>query len=237
MARQNFLGLVVSQGKMQKTVKVRVETKVFNKKINKELFHRRDYLVHDEGEISREGDLVRIEATRPLSKRKFFAIAEIIRNKGQQFALYESEAQLSVAKEEAQKAREFLDKRSVRENKLNEKTTLLRDIRTIQDALSSGSTPKELLEIKQRYGIQDFSQETVRQLLQLDISGLEVNLEKQRSLIDRIQTRLSGLLSNDLKCDQFFKDHGVEDPLTLKKNIKKNLLRKHVMMDMQQPSQ
>lgn len=121
MARQNFLGLVVSQGKMQKTVKVRVETKVFNKKINKELFHRRDYLVHDEGEISREGDLVRIEATRPLSKRKFFAIAEIIRNKGQQFALYESEAQLSVAKEEAQKAREFLDKRSVRENKLNEK--------------------------------------------------------------------------------------------------------------------
>ena len=114
MARQNFLGLVVSQGKMQKTVKVRVETKVFNKKINKELFHRRDYLVHDEGEISREGDLVRIEATRPLSKRKFFAIAEIIRNKGQQFALYESEAQLSVAKEEAQKAKEFLDKRSVR---------------------------------------------------------------------------------------------------------------------------
>ena len=36
---------------------------------------------------------------------------------------------------------------------------------------------------------------------------------------------------------QFLKDHGVEDPLTLKKNIKKNLLRKHVMMDMQQPSQ
>ena len=125
----------------------------------------------------------------------------------------------------------------MRENNINEKTTLLRDIRTIQDALSSGSTPKELLEIKQRYGIQDFSQETVRQLLQLDISGLEVNLEKQRSLIDRIQTRLSELLSNDLKCDQFLKDHGVEDPLTLKKNIKKNLLRKHVMMDMQQPSQ
>nr|CAI6676788.1 BPK_HP1_G0043120.mRNA.1.CDS.1 [Saccharomyces cerevisiae] len=218
MARQNFFRLGrLPKGRCKKTVKVRVETKVFNKKINKELFHRRDYLVHDEGEISREGDLVRIEATRPLSKRKFFAIAEIIRNKGQQFALYESEAH--------------------EENKLNEKTTLLRDIRTIQDALSSGSTPKELLEIKQRYGIQDFSQETVRQLLQLDISGLEVNLEKQRSLIDRIQTRLSELLSNDLKCDQFLKDHGVEDPLTLKKNIKKNLLRKHVMMDMQQPSQ
>lgn len=78
MARQNFLGLVVSQGKMQKTVKVRVETKVFNKKINKELFHRRDYLVHDEGEISREGDLVRIEATRPLSKRKFLPLQKLL---------------------------------------------------------------------------------------------------------------------------------------------------------------
>ena len=58
MARQNFVGLVVSQGKMQKTVKVRVESKVFNKKINKELFHRKDYLVHDEGGISREGRCV-----------------------------------------------------------------------------------------------------------------------------------------------------------------------------------
>lgn len=63
---------------MQKTVKVRVETKVFNKKINKELFHRRDYLVHDEGEISREGDLVRIEATRPLSKRKFLPLQKLL---------------------------------------------------------------------------------------------------------------------------------------------------------------
>ncbi|CAI4048608.1 hypothetical protein SKDZ_13G3140 [Saccharomyces kudriavzevii ZP591] len=237
MARQNFLGLVVSQGKMQKTVKVRVETKVFNKKINKELFHRRDYLVHDEREISREGDLVRIEATRPLSKRKFFAIAEIIRNKGQQFALYESEAQLSVAKEEAQRAKEFLDKRSERERKLNEKTTLLHDIRIIQEALSKGSTPKELSEIKQRYGIQDFSRETVRQLLQLNISELEINLEKQRDVIDSIQTRTSELLLDDTKCNQFLKEHGVEDPLCLKRNIKKNLMRKYVMMDLQQPMQ
>ncbi|CAI1674494.1 hypothetical protein SEUBUCD646_0M03250 [Saccharomyces eubayanus] len=236
MARQNFLGLVVSQGKMQKTVKVRVETKVFNKKINKELFHRRDYLVHDEGGISREGDLVRIEATRPLSKRKFFAIAEIIRNKGQQFALYESEAQLSVAKEETQKAKEFLDKRSARESKLDEKTTLLQDIKIIQDALSKGSTPKELSEIKERYGIKEFSPETVRELLKLDISELEVNLEKQRGVIDSIQSQTSELLSDDLKCNQFLKDHGVDDPLSLKKNIKKNLLRKHVMLDLQQSS-
>ena len=103
MARQNFIGLVVSQGKMQKTVKVRVERKVFDKRINKELMKRKDFLVHDEGEITREGDLVRIEATRPLSKWKSFAIAEIIRNKGQQFALFESQAKDDVLKEEMQK--------------------------------------------------------------------------------------------------------------------------------------
>lgn len=35
MARQNFLGLVVSQGKMSKTVKVRVQRKAFDRVINK----------------------------------------------------------------------------------------------------------------------------------------------------------------------------------------------------------
>lgn len=35
MARQNFIGLVVSQGKMNKTIKVQVERKTFNRIINK----------------------------------------------------------------------------------------------------------------------------------------------------------------------------------------------------------
>ncbi|GAV54598.1 hypothetical protein ZYGR_0AN00660 [Zygosaccharomyces rouxii] len=230
MARQNFLGLVVSQGRMQKTVKVRVETKVFNRRINKELFRRKDYLVHDEGQISREGDLVRIEATRPLSKRKFFSIAEIIKNKGQQFALYESQAKSQVAQEESQKTQEFLQRRS--ERKDSSDSVLLRDIRVIQDALSKGDSPEELKEIKARYGVQDFTPDTVRQLLQLDVTKLEGQLKTQSSRIDSVQMRVQQLLNDETSANQFLKSHGVEDPVALKKNIKKNILRKHVLQEL-----
>jgi small subunit ribosomal protein S17 len=40
--------------------------------------NRKDYLVHDEGEIGKIGDVVRIESCRPVSKRKHFALAEIL---------------------------------------------------------------------------------------------------------------------------------------------------------------
>lgn len=230
MARQNFLGLVVSQGKMQKTVKVRVETKVFNKRINKELFHRKDYLVHDEGEISREGDLVRIEATRPLSKCKFFAVAEIIKNKGQQFALYESQAKVNVAEEEAKKTEQFLQRRADRT--LNTNSILLRDIRTIQEALSQGKSAEDLTEIKKRYGIQEFSPETVEQLVHLDVTKFESSLEQQRAGIEHVQKRIKELTDDDEKATQFLKDHGVEEPELLKRNIKKNILRKHILQEL-----
>lgn len=230
MARQNFLGLVVSQGRMQKTVKVRVETKVFNRRINKELFRRKDYLVHDEGAISREGDLVRIEATRPLSKHKFFAIAEIIKNKGQQFALYESQAKTQVAQEEAEKTQEFLQRRADRNG--SGSGVLLRDIREIQDALSKGTNPQELKEIRERYGVQEFTPETVRQLLRLDVTKLEDQLESQRSRIDSVQSRVQQLLEDEASANEFLKSHGVEDPIALKKNIRKNILRKHVLQEL-----
>lgn len=230
MARQNFLGLVVSQGKMQKTVKVRVETKVFNKRINKELFHRKDYLVHDEGEISREGDLVRIEATRPLSKCKFFAIAEIIKNKGQQFALYESQARITVAKEEAQKTQEFLQRRTERVQ--NNDSILLRDIRTIKEALAKGESGADLSEIKERYGIEEFSPESVKMLLQLDLTKLEANVEKQFSSIEQVRDRVKELAADEDKACQFLRDRGVEDPESLKKNIRKNILRKHILQEL-----
>ena len=234
MARQNFVGMVVSQGKMQKTVKVRVETKVFNKRINKEMLHRKDYLVHDEGEISREGDLVRIEATRPLSKRKFFAIAEILRNKGQQFAQFEKEAKLNVAREEELKSREFLARRELLEKtNYGAGSTLLNDIRKIQEALNKGESPEELSEIKARYGITEFTKDTLKQLLKLNVSELEEKIVAQRSKIDGIQSKLDELLMDNAKSNEFLLSHGVENPQNLKRNIKKNMLRKHLLQEAQ----
>lgn len=227
MARQNFIGMVISQGKMQKTVKVRVETKVFDKRINKELFHRKDYLVHDESEVSREGDIVRIEATRPLSKRKFFSIAEIIRNKGQQFALFHEQAKVNVAKEENEKTREFLERRQAKQGI---ESTLLKDVRALQKAYAEGNQDSEVVsEIKKRYGIEEFSPESLKQILQLDIVSMEAQVKKQQAKIDQITARLGEYMENESLANEFLKSKGLENPHELKKNIKKNILRKHIL--------
>lgn len=234
MARQNFIGMVISQGKMQKTVKVRVETKIFNKRINKELIHRKDYLVHDEADISREGDLVRIETTRPLSRRKFFAIAEILKNKGQQFAKFEKEAKIDVAIEEAKKSEIFLERRKQLEN---ENFSLLEDIRRIQDCLNKSGSEEELKEIKQKYGITNFTQNTIKDLLKLDVTSIQSDLIKERDAIDSIQTKLNEFVQDDILANQFLTDKGVTEPESLKKNIKKNILRKYLLQDQNQQQQ
>ena len=50
----------------------------FSKLTEKVLNVRKNYLVHDEGELCSTGDVVRIEACRPISARKHFALAEIL---------------------------------------------------------------------------------------------------------------------------------------------------------------
>ncbi|KAK9480044.1 hypothetical protein V1514DRAFT_326269 [Lipomyces japonicus] len=97
--RQNFLGVVVSHGKMAKTVKVRVQQPVFSQRYNRLITNRKDYLVHDEAEVCREGDIVRIESTRPLSARKFFAIAEIKNDKGQKLEQFEKQSKFQEEKQ------------------------------------------------------------------------------------------------------------------------------------------
>lgn len=238
MARQNFVGIVVSQGKMQKTVKVRVERKVFNKRINKELLSRKDYLVHDENEISKEGDMVRIESTRPLSKWKSFAIAEILKNKGQQFAHFESMAKTDVYKEETMKSKEFLDKR---QKQTEMDSNMIKDIRSLQmiynqnkDGNSlSAEQMEQLQNIKTKYSIEEFSPNSLKKLLNLNLMDIESDLETQRDKIDIIQKNLEVLLKDDAKSFDFLKDHGVEDPNALQKNIRKNLIRKYLFKEMQ----
>lgn len=244
MARQNFIGLVVSQGKMQKTVKVRVERKVFNKRINKELFRRKDFLVHDEGQITREGDLVRIESTRPLSKWKSFAIAEIIRNKGQQFAKFESQAKVDVLEQETEKTRQFLERR---EERLGHKNgQLLKDIRFLQShfsnpnnnnnnkdvAAQAGELNEELQSIKERYGIENFTPQTITTLVKLDVNSMEENLIAEKQQIDNIQSRIASVMEDREKAVEFLRQHQVESPESLPKNIMKNLVRKHVMKEL-----
>jgi small subunit ribosomal protein S17 len=71
------VGVVVSD-KMQKTVVVRVERRIADRKYGKIVRRAERYKVHDEHETSKAGDKVRIVETRPMSKDKRWRVAEII---------------------------------------------------------------------------------------------------------------------------------------------------------------
>jgi len=77
MAVKERVGLVVSD-KMQKTVVVAVESRVTHQKYGKIIVRTKRYKVHDEENECRVGDRVRIRETRPLSKTKRWAIADVL---------------------------------------------------------------------------------------------------------------------------------------------------------------
>lgn len=77
MAVKERVGLVVSD-KMQKTVVVAVENRSPHPKYGKIVVRTKRYKVHDEENRCKEGDRVRIQETRPLSRTKRWTVAEII---------------------------------------------------------------------------------------------------------------------------------------------------------------
>ena len=75
--RQRRVGQVVS-AKMQKTIVVKVTRQVqhpLHKRVIK--LHKKFY-AHEERNECREGDIVRIEETRPLSKLKRWRLVEVV---------------------------------------------------------------------------------------------------------------------------------------------------------------
>lgn len=73
MPRKQLSGRVVSD-KMQRTVVVEVVTTKRHPLYNKVLRHVKKYLAHDESDQCREGDLVVIEESRPISRRKSWRV-------------------------------------------------------------------------------------------------------------------------------------------------------------------
>ncbi len=74
--RKTRIGVVVSN-KMTKTVVVRVERRVANRKYGKIVTQARKFKAHDEKQECKPGDKVRIVETRPLSKDKRWRVVEI----------------------------------------------------------------------------------------------------------------------------------------------------------------
>ena len=70
-------GLVLGD-KGEKTVRVRVERLVAHPRYKKMVRHRKTYAVHDEKNVCKSGDRVKIVETRPLSRTKRWRVLEIV---------------------------------------------------------------------------------------------------------------------------------------------------------------
>ena len=75
--RKVRVGKVVSN-KMDKTVVVAVERKVPHALYNKPMVSNKRFKAHDENNVAKEGDIVRIMETRPLSATKRFRLVEVV---------------------------------------------------------------------------------------------------------------------------------------------------------------
>ncbi|EAD3597021.1 TPA_asm: 30S ribosomal protein S17 [Listeria monocytogenes] len=75
--RKVYTGRVVSN-KMDKTITVVVETYKKHGLYGKRVKYSKKFKAHDENNIAKTGDVVRISETRPLSATKHFRLLEVV---------------------------------------------------------------------------------------------------------------------------------------------------------------
>ena len=75
--KKSRVGLVKSSS-MDKSITVLVERKLRHPIYGKYVKKSKKIMAHDQDNVCNAGDLVRIEETRPLSKRKRFTLVEVI---------------------------------------------------------------------------------------------------------------------------------------------------------------
>ena len=76
--RKELQGIVVSD-KMEKTVIVLTKTHMKHPRYGKYYVRRLKFPAHDEQQVAKMGDLVKIRETRPLSKSKNWRVTEVLR--------------------------------------------------------------------------------------------------------------------------------------------------------------
>ena len=75
--RSELIGKVVS-AKNDKTITVLVETHKKHPLYGKRVKYSKKYAAHDEKNIAKVGDTVKIRSTRPLSKTKRYELVEVL---------------------------------------------------------------------------------------------------------------------------------------------------------------
>jgi small subunit ribosomal protein S17 len=231
MARQTFTGLVISQGKMNKTIKVRVQKKKFNRVVHKEILEYRDFMVHDELNKCQEGDIVRIQYVRPLSARKSFAVAEVMKYKGTEWMKYQAEAPDKVAREELEKIEEYKKEREIR-MAAQGGSSIVEDLRKVEKIFygdkSVESEKASIQKLMNKYGITAWPPS--HEVVQLDVARLRNELKELNITINAssFSSYVKELLTNDpQKADEILSSLGEGDVTNMKPNIKRNILMKH----------
>lgn len=237
MARQNFVGMVISHGKMDKTIKVRVQRIKFNKLVNKNVVRFTDFLVHDQANKCKEGDVVRIQYVRPLSARKSFAVTEILVNKGLSWIKYREEAPARVAQEELAKITQYKADRAKilgedGSETISQQLDNLRIAQKIQFTTPDESTRSEeekalLKKVLEKYGGSINLEEPLFQLGIQEIRNKfeELNLKIEKSSFSKPAAEL--LQNNPEEANKILRSQGKLQPESIPKNIKKNLLMKY----------
>ena len=77
LVQRSLVGRVVSD-KMDKTIVVLIERKVKHPKYGKYIAKSTKLHAHDEKNVCREGDLVKIEQCRPLAKTKTWTLVDVL---------------------------------------------------------------------------------------------------------------------------------------------------------------
>ena len=77
-AKSEKVGVVISN-KMQKSIVVAVEWQVRHGLYGKAERRTSTFMAHDEGNTAKPGDIVEIVETRPLSRRKRWALKRVVR--------------------------------------------------------------------------------------------------------------------------------------------------------------
>ena len=77
VSKKTMTGVVVSD-KMDKTIVVKVERRFAHPVFKKVVKTTKKYKVHDEKNECVEGDFIRIQETRPLSKEKRWRLMDIV---------------------------------------------------------------------------------------------------------------------------------------------------------------
>ncbi len=81
--RRTLIGRVISD-RMDKTVKVVIMRRVKHPLVKKYINKTTKILAHNENNIAKTGDTVKIKEVRPISKRKKWLVVEVVKKAGEQ---------------------------------------------------------------------------------------------------------------------------------------------------------